>query len=157
MEFGTCRTVCVQTVWNTGLESTVTRPGINCSANPRKGMKCDLLSEIPWNSSPFVQIHQAKIWLQADQEEMHVSFPIGTMAWEKSVVIYVQFGRSCFPFQLVVSNYRSVAVESKARPPDALVSARKLQCISACGCDPSTVQHPTGDYFILFSSRPYHS
>ena len=27
--------------------------------------------------------HQAKIWLQADQEEMHVSSPISTMAWEK--------------------------------------------------------------------------
>jgi hypothetical protein len=79
--------------------------------------------------------HQAKIWLQADQEHIHVSSPIDTLGWKTEFGCLRAVWTRLPPVPDGCLQLVTCGCKSKCRTARCTCYLKNLQCISACGCD----------------------
>ena len=94
----------------------------------------------------FLELHvlhanqQAKIWLQADQEEMHVSSPISTLAWGKECDYLRAIWTKLLPFSAGCLQLVTCGCESESKTARCTRFLKSFNAFLLAGVMPSTVQ-----------------
>ena len=89
--------------------------------------------------------YQAKIWLQADHEQIHVSSPIDTLAWKKDCGYLCAVWTRLPPVPDGCLQLVTCGCKAKCKTARCTCFINNLQCISACGCDAIDCCNPAGE------------